>query len=214
MKDFSQNNEQKHILNYFFQVGAPPTTNRQRCVLSLGENDGETLSNSRALILSGFMAVLVEPAEKAFDKLSQLYKGRTQIKCVNAAIAQTDGPIDFYDCGSHLGKGDTSLLATTNPAEIARWKKSGEVFTKTTVRGITFNTLMAETGVSHFDFISIDCEGVDYQVLSQIDLTKTGTSLVCVEYNGKEPQKYLDYCAKHGLTKVVHRNFENLIIGK
>lgn len=210
MKDFSQSGEQKHILNYF-NFGRKVGT-----LLSCGENDGITLSNARALIELGFRAVLVEPATTAFAKLSKLYEydNNQNVKCVNAAIAQTDGPIDFYDCGSHLGKGDTSLLATTNPAEIARWKKSGEVFTKTTVRGITFNTLMAETGVSHFDFISIDCEGVDYQVLSQIDLTKTGTSLVCVEYNGKEPQKYLDYCAKHGLTKVVHRNFENLIIGK
>lgn len=208
MKDYSQNNEQKHILNYFERN---PT---KRCALSLGENDGITLSNVRALLLGNWNGILVEPAAEAYSKLAKLYNNDYSVITVNAAIAQTDGPIDFYDCGSHLGKGDTSLLATTNPAELARWKKSGEVFTKTTVRGITFNTLMAETGVSHFDFISIDCEGVDYQVLSQIDLTKTGTSLVCVEYNGKEPQKYLDYCAKHGLTKVVHRNFENLIIGK
>lgn len=209
MKDYSQSREQIYIVNYFGgKVGT---------LLDCGANDGVLLSNSRALIELGWSAILVEPAPEAYRKLvlnnaNKIFADR--VTAVNAAIAQTDGPIDFYDCGSHLGKGDTSLLATTNPAEIARWKKSGEVFTKTTVRGITFNTLMAETGVSHFDFISIDCEGVDYQVLSQIDLTKTGTSLVCVEYNGKEPQKYLDYCAKHGLTKVVHRNFENLIIGK
>lgn len=206
MRDFSQNGEQAHILRYFAK--------KSPSFLELGSNDGVCLSNCHALALLGSSGVCVEPSKTAFEKLCDNYATNEKIECVNAAIAQTDGPIDFYDCGSHLGKGDTSLLATTNPAEIARWKKSGEVFTKTTVRGITFNTLMAETGVSHFDFISIDCEGVDYQVLSQIDLTKTGTSLVCVEYNGKEPQKYLDYCAKHGLTKVVHRNFENLIIGK
>jgi hypothetical protein len=59
-----------------------------------------------------------------------------------------------------------------------------------------------------FDFINIDIEGMDFEVLSQIDLTDV--KCVCVEYNGIEPQKYIDYCAQFGLTEI-HRNGENLI---
>lgn len=209
MKDYSQNGEQSHILKYFGgKIGT---------LLDCGANDGIVLSNSRALVELGWDAVLVEPSEAAYRKLIKNNANKIftdKIRCVAAAITREDGEFDFYDSGSHLGVGDTSLLSTTKESELARWKKSGETFTKTTVRGITIKTLMEETGVNKFDFISIDCEGVDYEVLTQINLTETGTSLVCVEYNGKEPEKYLAYCAKHGLNKLIHKNFENLIIGK
>ncbi len=219
MKDYSQNKEQLAILAYF---GAERGT-----LLDCGANDGITLSNSRALALLGWQGVLVEPAEIAFSSLAKNY---TEIRLkdeanpvlgnetgvargfalVNAAITTQDGPLDFYSSGTHLKKGDTDLLSTTRPEELARWKKSGEVFTKTTVRGITFETLIRETGVRHFDFISIDCEGADFDVLSQIDLTAVGCRLLCVEVNARGDQEFTAYAAKHGM-RLHWSSFENRI---
>jgi FkbM family methyltransferase len=223
MKDYSQSGEQAIILKYF---GANKGT-----VLDIGANDGITLSNSRALVELGWNAVLVEPAETAFAKLMNnslsfgdgpteffrdangdtvmnVFRGR--IKCVQAAITTQDSPLDFYSSGTHLKKGDTDLLSTTRPEELARWRKSGEVFTKTTVRGITFETLMTETGVRHFDFISIDAEGADLDILRQIDLTAVGCRLLCVEVNRADQGPFDAHCAKHGM-RLLHRNFENAI---
>lgn len=216
MQDYSQNKEQGVILGYFqpprfeYLVGT---------FLDVGANDGAVLSNTRMLALMGWSGVCVEPAEIAFKKLVALYPPSlpenpawsSAVKCVQAAITTTDGPIDFYDSGTHLKKGDTSLLSTTKPEEMARWKKSGEVFTKTTVRGITFATLLAETGVNHFDFISVDCEGVDWHILQQIDLTAVGCRMLCVEANqSPHRQKFVDYAAKHGM-KLHWKSYENLI---
>lgn len=208
VKDYSQNNEQAIILKYFgSHVGT---------VLDLGANDGILLSNSRALIELGWRAVLVEPAAPAFRKLvinnaNAEFSGRVQ--CVNAAITTQDGPVDFYDSGTHLHKGDTSLLSTTRPEEMARWKRSGEVFTKTTVRGITFATLLNETGLAKADFISIDCEGVDLAILQQIDLTALGTRMVCVEVNRNDPRPFDEHCAKHEM-RLHYKNWENRIYTK
>lgn len=205
MKDFSQSGEQKIILDYFGDsIGS---------FLSCGENDGETLSNVRALALMNWSGVCVEPAPVAYAKLAQLYKREDSIWTVNAAITTQDGPIDFYDSGTHLKKGDTSLLSTTRPEEMARWKKSGEVFTKTTVRGITVATLLKETGLAAAQFISIDCEGVDLEVLRQLDLTALGTRMVCVEVNRNDQKPFDEYCALHGL-RLLHRNYENAIYVK
>lgn len=208
MKDFSQNGEQAIILKYF---GSQHGT-----VLDIGANDGVLLSNSRALIELGWSAVLVEPAPEAHRKLvlnnaNAVFSDR--VKIVNAAITTQDGLIDFYDSGTHLKKGDTSLLSTTRPEEMDRWKKSGEVFTKTTVRGITVETLLRETGLTHAEFISIDCEGVDLQVLTQLDLTALGTRMVCVEVNRNDQRPFDEHCAKHGM-RLLHRNYENAIYAK
>lgn len=213
-------------------------------VLDIGANDGVTLSNSRALVELGWNAVLVEPAEIAFRKLqannlsfvgASLHQGflgspekltdaligglrvdkNPLVTCINAAITELDGPIDFWDCGVHLHKGDTSLLSTTKPEELARWKRSGEQFTKTTVRGITFETLLKECGllldpvfdftkdipenIAIFDFITIDAEGADFSILKQIDLTAVGCRMLCVEVNARGDAEFTAYAAKHGM---------------
>lgn len=208
MKDYSQNGEQSIILKYFGGfIGA---------ALDIGANDGILLSNSRALVELGWSAVLVEPAAAAYRKLvlnnaNAAFSDRVTL--VNAAITTQDGPIDFYDSGTHLKQGDTSLLSTTHPEEMARWKKSGEVFTKTTVRGITFETLMQETGVWHHDFISIDAEGADYDILKQIDLTAVGCRLLCVEVNQRGDAEFTAYAAKHGM-RLLWASYENRVYGR
>lgn len=223
MNDYSQNGEGKIIHGFF--------GNFKGTLLDLGANDGITLSNSRGLIEDGWGGVLVEPSPVAFDKLLKSCRidkdalisgnmepcgiygygvnGRVHYTCVNAAITTQDGPIDFWDCGVHLHKNDTSLLSTTRPETIARWKRSGEQFTKTTVRGVTFATLLRETGVNHFDFISIDCEGADLDILAQIDLAAVGCRMLCVETNGNN-QPFIDLAAKGGM-KAYRRVVENMI---
>lgn len=231
MKDYSQNGEQLQVLKYF--------GSQRGTVLDVGANDGVLLSNSRALIELGWSAVLVEPAETAFAKLMEnnlVYgSGKTpegfagtpadfhamisgglvvapggRVKLVQAAITTQDGPLEFYSSGTHLRKGDTDLLSTTRPEELARWKKSGEVFTKTTVRGITFDTLMRETGVRHFDFVSIDAEGADLDILRQIDLIAVGCRLLCVEVNARGDAEFTAYAQRHGM-RLLAKNFENRI---
>lgn len=222
MKDYSQNGEQSQILKYFGDF--------RGCVLDVGANDGILLSNSRALIESGWSAVLVEPAHVPFQKLVGLYipsvtppvggdkvhsilNKETGIQCVEAAITTQDGPLEFYSSGTHLKKGDTDLLSTSRPEELARWKKSGEVFTKTVVRGITFETLVKETGLTRADFISIDAEGADYDILKQIDLTAVGCRLLCVEVNARGDAEFTAYVKQHGM-KLLWSSYENRIYGR
>lgn len=220
MKDYSQSGEQVVITRYF--TGRPRGT-----LLSVGENDGEIFSMSRALMLDGWRGVLVEPSPTAFARLSHLYQDRIEVHdstdvdclpfatCVQAAITTSDGPIDLYDSGTHLKKGDVALLSTTVPAEMDRWKKSGEQFTKTSVRGITFATLMKEAGVNHFDFISIDAEGADWSILRQINLEDVGCQLLCIEYNQRavDAMSFTNYARNFGM-KLHARTYENLIFAR
>lgn len=206
MKDYSQNGEQLIIEKYF--------NGQTGYFLSIGENDGITLSNVRALAEIGWSGVCIEPAEIAYGKLTALYRDLgDKIKCVNAAIVEKDGPVTFWDCGTHMKMGDTSLLATTRPETIERWKKSGEQFTKTTVPGLSFASLLKRVEWSVFDFISIDCEGADWEVLEQIDLTAVGCQMLCIEVNGKDDEKFTDYAAKHGM-RLHWRCYENRIYAK
>lgn len=214
MKDFSQKGEQPHILAYFGY-----RFDGDRCIvaprvpgtfLDIGANDGEILSMSRALALLDWSGVCVEPSPAAFPRLHSLYPDGSSVRCIQAAIVSRDGPITLWESGTHLKKGDVALLSTTIPQERFRWINSGEKFSKVSVRGITFATLMKETGVKKFDFISIDAEGADYTILSQINLTDVGCRMLCVETNNTENKKFWDYAHAHGM-KLLHRNLNNMI---
>lgn len=200
---YSQNNEEQLISNYF---GSNTGT-----LLSLGENDGRTLSNVYAAIQRGWGGVLVEPSITAFTKLQELYHDREDIQCFNVAIGEHDGEADFYESGEHLGNGDTSLISTLIPSEIDRWKGSKfDNFTQTKARVLTWPSFIGQFEVTKFDLISIDCEGLDYFILSQMDLTSLGCRMLIVEFNGKDADKYISHAAIHGM-KEYARNGENLI---
>ncbi len=201
MKDYSQHGEGRIIANYF--AGFTGT------LISLGENDGKTLSNVLGLIQSGWTAHLVEPSKKSFDKLQALHENNLAVRCYNYAIAGYDGKIDFYESGEHLGSGDHSLLSTTNPGEISRWKGTAE-FKKTTVPCKTFDSFLKEAHLKHFYLISIDCEGVDLEILRQIDFGATGTQAVIVETNSVKDDLYIGRMKTFGF-KVLHKNYCNLI---
>lgn len=198
--NYSQNDEQQHIVNYF--------GNKPHHLLDIGANDGQTFSNSRYLLEHlNWSGLLIEPSPTAFKKLNSLYKDNDLVECLNVAIANEKGRIDFYDMGEHVGKGDTSLLSTAVQSETNRW--AGTQFAKCKVKAITYAEI-----IDTYDFITIDCEGLDLDVLRQIDLKHT--SLVCVEHNSVREVRnaIIDYCAKAGLTKKVYECLENVIMGR
>lgn len=193
---YSQNDEEKVILEYFGDY--------KGSLLSFGENDGETLSNCRALMLSGWFGIFVEPSPSAFEKLKALYKDYDHCVFANVAASDYSGYTTLYDSGPHLTKNDSALLSTINPAERARWRK--EAFHEVRVRVVDakeFNNFNA-------NFISIDAEGEDIKILRRLDLSYC--RLLCIEWNSiPDNKKQIDDIMLSRGFKLIHQNAENLI---
>lgn len=209
MNSYSQNGEDLIIFQY---LPLPHLIT----LLEIGANNGVTYSNSRKLIEQGAKAVLVEPSENVFPELGSLYKDNENVYLVKAAIGIKDDEAKFYDSGvEKIHGGAKSLLATMSQPDKNKWNKVVD-YKETTVRMITFDTLLKESPYKTFDFISIDAEGYDLQILEQIDLTKTGTKVICIEHNGiKEARKRIvEICSWYSLEKVLVDNQENLVLAK
>lgn len=202
MKRFSQNNEQDLILAHFGPA--------QGVFLDIGANDGRVLSNTHALALLGWKGVCVEPSPTAFDKLSRLYAGNDRIELHNVAIDNANGKKILHESGNHIGREDHALLSTIVPSEMDRWKGTREVFKPVAVECVTFLTLLEGSEHAEFDMISIDAEGLDYDILSQIDLRAVNCRFLVVEYNGKEEHRFVQYCREYGMN-LRHKNGENLL---
>ena len=204
----SQNNETEIVLNYF--------SNRPDCksVLSIGENDGITLSNTYDLIQKGWQGHLVEPSPTAFAKLKKLYEG-TSTKIYNVGIANETGTFKFNESGGYMGGEDVALMSSLLDSEKVRWGNT-TVWKEVDAEFVTFNDFLRNFDKPRFDYITIDAEGYDYEILKQIDLTALNTSCVCIEHNGNLDllKAIVDYCKIHNLINKIGYNPENIILSK
>lgn len=196
---YSQNNEEEEILKYFGdKVGT---------FISIGENDGITLSNVRALAERGWSGVLVEPSPSAFAKLKENYKDKEGFYLYRFALGITNGLVKMWDSGTHFNTGDTSLLSTLVEADRDKWAASTK-FTEIEVQCFRWKTFLNRLKIKKFDFISLDAEGLDYEILKQIDLRDT--SCVCVEFNGDANLKVKFDALMIGF-KLIYTSSENLV---
>lgn len=197
---YSQSREES-IINAYFE-------DFKGSLVDIGANDGVTLSNSRALIEKGWKAHLFEPSPKAFAKLQELYADNNKVKLHQIAVAEETGTLTFFESDSHAEKQygeNVGLLSTLKESEILRWKGT-QVFEKIEVEAKTWR----DTRIKKFDFINIDAEGLDWQILRQIDLSSC--SLVCVEFNNNRNLEILmkNYCEFYKLS-LDYKTHENLI---
>lgn len=199
---YSQNNEQEEIIKYF--------NGKTGTFLDIGANDGKTLSNTRALAELGWKGVLIEPSPKAFALLKENYKDMEGFYFYPFALGITNDKVKMWDSGKHLGNDDGGLLSTLVESDYNKWKPSTE-FTEIEVQCFRWKTFLNRLTLKTFDFISCDAEGMDYEILKQIDLRDT--SCVCVEYNGDGNLKEQFNKLMIGF-RLIHSNGENLIYGR
>jgi len=166
--NYSQNQEQQHILNYFGDfVGT---------FLSLGENDGETFSNVRALALKGWEGVMVEPAPKAYERLEKLYRDQKRLYTYNVAIGNHNGVDTLRQSGALCSAADVGLVSTFHQKEEDRFKRTVS-YESIEVKMFRWKTFYNRLKIKKFDFVSIDCEGFDLDILKQIDSLLRAMSL-------------------------------------
>ena len=182
-------------------------------ILDLGANDGITLSNSRYFIENGWRGVLVEAGKLPYEKLMTTILPNTI--AINSAIGNQNGFLTFYESTNLLNSNDVGLVSSLVADETQRWRNAGVGYSEYKVECFTWEFFRDKFHLKsqNFDIISIDIEGMDYDVLIQMDLTELECKVLCIEFNGKDIQKYCDYALKHGMT-LAHQNPENLIFLK
>lgn len=182
-------------------------------ILDLGANDGVTLSNSRFFIENGWNGILIEAGRESYQRLVNNSIAKTL--AINCAIGVQDGFLNFYESNNLLNADDIGLVSSLVADETQRWRNAGIGYNEYVVECFTWETFRDKFHLKsqNFDIISIDIEGMDYEVLTQMNLTELDCKVLCVEFNGKEIQKYIDYANQHGMT-LVHQNPENLIFIK
>jgi len=202
MKYHSQNKEAHFIINYF--KGYTGT------LFDIGANDGITFSNSYDLININWDAHLFEPSS-VYSKLLQLHGEKSHVRLNNFGLSDKCETLKFWESEAHVPNGnDYGLVSTTVFEETKRWPDVK--FHEKEIMLTAFNDYWGYIGKPVIDFISLDVEGMEMQILRSIDLAEIGCKCLCLEWNGNRDVliEAVQICNANYM-KLTHQNAENLI---
>lgn len=168
------------IINFLLDI---ISRDKKKRYLDIGANHPFYLSNTALLYKKGGSGILVEP-DPYFANLIRKKRGRDKtLEC--GVHFSGEKSSDFYIM-------DAPTLNTFSKEEMQRYTQMGHKLVRTinvSLKGI--NEILAEAGA--LDFMNLDIEGLDFQILQLIDWQKYRPKCICVETinyeKTKEPKK-------------------------
>jgi len=145
-------------------------------VVDVGASDGMTGSNTFYLTWDGWGGVLIEPEKTQFELLQRLYADRPDVVCLNEAIGIASKVVPFYVNGPYSTLSFAWQQACIKEYDICYQ----EVIETVRLRRLGVLLRVAKAP-KHIDFLSVDCEGWDLEVLQSMDWEHFDVDLICVE---------------------------------
>lgn len=147
--------------------------------LQIGAHDGKSHDCLRPYVDANlsWKGVLVEPQPKVFERLKESYHDNLEydfqdLKFENAAISSTSGTIKLYGFNDPNLPDHATMLATVNPHAI---QHNGHGYVgnieEMEVPAMILSQLFEKHQITSLDFLQIDTEGHDYEILKMLPAT-------------------------------------------
>lgn len=164
----SQVGQDRYLNEYIFK------DKKDGFFVDIGAHDGYTLSNSYFFEdKRNWDGICIEPLPDIFEQLAK----KRKCKCINAAVSQIKGEVEFlidnkFDMLSCIYSEKDKDKVENGEAKIIK------------VPSIPLNEILND--INHpIDFISIDTEGYELDVLKSIDLERFDVTAFTIENNSK-----------------------------
>lgn len=162
---YSQHGEDE-ILNNLFK-------DKKGFCIEIGGYDGITRSNSYFFEKAGWRCLIIEPIPSCFKKI----KENRSCESINCAISSSDGVCDFFIA-------DTVEELSSIEPDIQRISVGHNAnLTKIQVEKRTLNSILDDLGTPEIDFITIDVEGHELEVLKGFSISKHRPKVLILEDN-------------------------------
>jgi FkbM family methyltransferase len=168
--------------------------------VDIGAHDGVSLNNTLYFEKNNnWRGINIEPIKAVFDRLVENRTADRNIN-INCAVCNRNGEADFY-----LNEGYTEMLSgiieNYDARHLERLMNENTEMSATTqivkVNTKRLETIFDEHAVSHINYLSIDVEGAEFEVIKSIDFTKVFIDVIGFENNYTEVSRpiilYLEY---------------------
>jgi FkbM family methyltransferase len=187
---YSQHSEDLFVSNFF-------AGKKKGSYLDIGASHPFKLSNTYLLYRLGWNGVTVEP----IPRLGRLHrKWRPRDTLFPVAVGVERGELEFFEM-------TPSVLSTLDRAVAEQYIADGNaiLFKKYNIEIVPINEIVERvSAIAPIDFLSIDIEGLDAEVLSAIDYSRFRPALICVEANSDDAQRKTEDLFKHAGYKIIN----------
>ena len=177
-KSFSQLNQDINVIEFYKEK-------KNGFFVDVGAYDGIEFSNTLLLEKElEWNGICIEPGKRFFQKLTE---NRTATCIEKAVFDKSDLELDFLDCGDDDEKGamlSGLITKTICNRTIHSFKETYKVKTK------TLTDILKENNAPKFiEYLSIDVEGAEPNVLRGIDFNEYTFGYISIEFNHSEYMK-------------------------
>jgi len=174
--------------------------------IQIGGNDGKSFDDLYFRILERESeGIILEPSKKYFSELKNTYKNLPSLILLQNAIFEKDANVKLYEINelglSKLPKYAKGIGSFNKDHLIKEGVQESEIDCIEVV-GITFKSLLQTyPNFEEVNYLQIDTEGYDFEILKMIDFKKFKTSIIKFEIlnlSSGDKKKALDLLEQKG----------------
>jgi FkbM family methyltransferase len=177
---------------YFFDTFLKNSSEQGGFFVELGALDGSKYSNTWVLEkILGWRGLLIEPNPANFE---QVRYNRPNAIAINTAVCSTIQEVHFLisdpdrpDRGGILEFMGDEFLKTSHPSFDAHDQNQVNALPRTTC--LPLQLVFDLFRITNIDFLSLDVEGAEFEVIKTLNLTRTYIKWIVIEAWGKNPDK-------------------------
>lgn len=170
---YAQTGEDRILATYFAGV-------RDGYFAEIGAYDGIAFSNTYHFEQLGWRGVLVEANPMLAEQCRAARPGSRVFAC---AVV---GPGNPPDVTFEIANGDPALSSLSITADMLR-RVPGKQVTNVTVPAKSLDAILAESKIPRLDFITVDVEGHEHEILQGFSLDRWTPQIVILERNTHLP---------------------------
>lgn len=158
--------------------------------IDIGANNPHKISVTKKFYERGWSGINIEPNS---DNYLLFLKDRPRDINLNIGLASQEGELDYYY------KPNASLIDSTGFTFSKKvYEERDYDLQSKKIKVSTLNKIFSDNDLSYVDFINMDVEGFESEILSGNDWSKHKASVLCIE--GEDYDKFL---LKYGYKKVL-----------
>jgi FkbM family methyltransferase len=161
--------------------------------IQIGGNDGISFDGlyRKIIVREKKHGIILEPSPKYFKLLEANYKNFPGVKLLPYAIFENSGTLELFELNENGLKNHPKWAAGIGSIDINHLLNlhvKPEEILKIEVEGITFAELLKmNSGFNCIDYLQIDTEGYDFQILRTIDFGKFDAKAIKFEFKNLSP---------------------------
>ena len=187
----SQYNQDKYLETYIFKGY------KNGFYVDVGAHDGVSINNTLYFEKhNNWSGINIEPIKEVFDKLVSNRPNNININC---AVCNNDGETEFL-CNVGYTEMISGIKANFDNRHLERLERENAHYGSTTevikVNTKKLETILDENNISHINYLSIDVEGAEFEVIKSINFDKIFIDVIGFENNYNDTSvpivKYLE----------------------